>query len=195
MKNKANLQNQSQNQSDEQLVRAFLKGDQAAFEILVRNNLSLVYNFVFKYVHTFEQAEDVTQETFVKIWKNLGKFNENYKFRTWALTIARNTALDHLKKKGLVSFSAMAESNPEYIDNLADPGPSVAQVLENLDDLAVVGEAIAKLPENQRKVIELYYRRGFNFREISEGLKESINTVKTRHRRALAALRTLLGRE
>src|SRR5258708_18528094 len=96
-----NLQQLSQLEG-QQLVAEHIAGNKQAFEILVSRHLNGVYNFVYKYAHDLDQAEDITQESFVKAWKNLKKFNSKYKFKTWLFTIAKNTALDALKKKGFV---------------------------------------------------------------------------------------------
>jgi len=176
--------------TDEQLVQAYLAGEPAAFDVLVRRNLNQVFNFVFKYVHTQTEAEDVAQESFLKIWKNLKKFNPKYKFKTWALTIAKNTALDRLKKKGLVPFTQMDDvAGGQFAETLTSSQPLAEELLGRLDDIAMIGHALAKLPDSQREILDLYYEQGFNFREISELLKQSANTIKTRHRRAILALR------
>jgi RNA polymerase sigma-70 factor (ECF subfamily) len=169
---------------DEQLVKQYLEGRELALEELIQNHLTGLYNFVFKYVHTKEEAEDVTQETFVKAWKNLKKFNPSFKFKTWLYTIGKNTALDHLKKKGLVAFSE--------IDELKSTDPLPEEIMSKVSDLELVGHTVAKLPLKYREVIQLYYNDQLNFREISELLSESINTIKTRHRRALAYLKKSL---
>ena len=183
--------NNQQNLSDEQLVAKHIHGDKQAFDLLVQKHLSPIYNFVFKYVHTTAAAEDVTQEAFIKIWKNINKFDPKYKFKTWAFTIAKNTALDHLKKRGLVPFSRLDDPEQDYTfeSTLLSRELLPEAAFENIEQMALVGHALAKLPENQKKVLSLYYQQGFNFREIAAALKESINTIKTRHRRAVIFLK------
>ena len=188
---------------DQQLVAEYLRGNQAAFEFLVQRHLSPIYNFVFKYVHTVSDAEDVTQEAFVKIWKNLKKFDKNKKFKTWAFTIAKNTALDLLRRKGLVPFSQLdsagsvsgSEIDYDFAASLVSRAPLPEARVEQIERLEMIGHAVARLPEKQQQVVDLYYKQGFNFREISEILKESINTVKTRHRRAMLFLKRHLEDE
>jgi len=180
------------NLNDEQLISKYLSGDQSAFEFLIQRYLNQIYNFVFKYVHTAAEAEDVTQEAFLKIWKNLKRFDLQRKFKTWAFTIAKNTALDHLKKKGLVAFSELSfEDGAEnsFEASLVSSAPLPENAFEKIEQIAMVGHAVAKLTPTQKEVLDLYYKKGLNFREISEFLKQSINTVKTRHRRALIFLK------
>jgi RNA polymerase sigma-70 factor (ECF subfamily) len=178
-----------ENFSDEQLVKNYLKGNDEALEFLVQKYLKPMYNFVFKYMHTAEAAEDVTQEAFLKIWKNIRKFNGKYKFKTWAFTVAKNTALDHLKKKGFVALAAdNNEENPiEKI--LVGYEPLPEEAMAKIEDAQMVNRAVQRLPEKYGRVLSLYYKNQLNFREISEALNESIHTIKTRHLRALIYLK------
>ena len=89
----------SENRSAEQLIANYLKGDQESLEILVRQYLKVIYSFVFRYVGNAEDAEDITQEVFVRVWRNLKRFNQEQSFKTWLFAIAKNAALDFLKKK------------------------------------------------------------------------------------------------
>jgi RNA polymerase sigma-70 factor, ECF subfamily len=182
-----------QNQTDEQLIAAYLKGEEQALEILVQRYLSPLYNFAFKYVHTETAAEDVAQEAMLKIWKNLKKFDGNYKFKTWAYTITKNTALDYLKKKGLVALAEPLDGSDNGVaELLISRQPLPEEILEKIDDAALVKTALAKLPEKYRLVISLYYGHELNFREIAQFLKQPINTIKTRHRRAVLSLKKIL---
>ena len=85
-------------QTDDELVLRALKGDDEALRLLVERYLKQVYRFVFHYLPSSEDAEDVTQEVFVKVWKHLRKFHRDQNFKTWVFTIAKNTALDFLKQ-------------------------------------------------------------------------------------------------
>jgi len=179
------------NFTDEQLVKSYLKGSQEALEILIQRYLTPLYNFVYKYTHDQQSAEDVAQESFVKIWSNIKKFNPQYKFKTWAYTIAKNTALDSLKKKGFVAVTNQ-EGEPEDLalsQALVSKELLPEQLMMRVDDAALVNRSLSKLPGIYQEIIELYYQKQLNFREIANLLKQSINTVKTRHRRALIYLK------
>jgi RNA polymerase sigma-70 factor (ECF subfamily) len=181
--------------TDEQLVASFNRtGDQQLLAILVQRHLDPMFNFVYKYTHDFAEAEDVAQEAFVKIWKNLKKFNHRYKFKTWAYTIAKNTALDFLKRKNLVPFSDLENQTEgkSYLKSLVSREPLPLETLEKLDDLQMIRLASNKLPPIYQQILALYYGQDLNFREISALLKQSINTVKTRHRRAIVYLKNEL---
>lgn len=178
------------NLSDEQLVSAYLKGDEQALENLIARYLSPLYNFAFKYVHSQAAAEDVVQDSILKIWRNLKKFNGKYKFKTWAYTITKNTALDFLKKKGLVPLTEAEDlEQNSFVSALASPAPLPEELMHKVDDAEMVNLAVGKLPSKYRQVLDLYYQHDLNFRQISELLKESIDTIKTRHRRAVIYLK------
>lgn len=181
-----------ENLSDQELVQKYFDGDQQAFEFLVQKYLQPVYNFVFKYVHTEEAAEDVTQEAFIKIWKNIAKYNSKYKFKTWAFTIAKNTALDHLRKKSIIPLSSFEDPEALLDSTLTNRELISDQAMQKVEDMQMIAHAVKDLPEKYRQVISLYYEKELNFREISELLKQSINTIKTKHRRALDYLRRKL---
>ncbi|MCX6813734.1 MAG: sigma-70 family RNA polymerase sigma factor [Candidatus Azambacteria bacterium] len=97
------------NFTDEQLVKNYFKGDEKSLEELIRRYLPLIYNFSRRYAGDPDNAADITQEVFVKVWKNLKKFNTSKNFRVWLFTIAKNTALDWLKKKNALPFSLLKE--------------------------------------------------------------------------------------
>ncbi len=184
-----------QNLTDEQLVALFKKGNQEALEVLIQRYIAPLYNFVFQYMHGIQETEDVTQEVFVKIWKHISAFKSTYKFKTWAYTIAKNTALDALKKKGLVPFSeldAQDENQPLFAETLVSKDPLPEEILYKLDDIHFVNRAIEDLPEKYQKVLAMRYRQDLTFREIAKTWKQSIDTVKTQHRRAIVYLKKAL---
>jgi RNA polymerase sigma-70 factor (ECF subfamily) len=179
--------------SDEQLVSLYLKGDRASLDALIARYMSHVYNFVFKYVHGTAEAEDVTQDVFVKVWKHIGSFNPKFHFKTWLFTIAKRTALDAIKRKGLVPFASLeTDDHPNFAENLVDTKPLTDELVARLGDVQMVKRAVSQLDKKYSTVLNMYYSDGLNFREIGEALRESIDTIKTRHRRAIVYLREIL---
>jgi RNA polymerase sigma-70 factor (ECF subfamily) len=181
--------------TDEQLVKRYLKGHTEAFDILTQRHLTGLYSFLFKYMKTAADSEDVAQQAFLKAWKNLKRFNPRYSFKTWLYTIAKRTALDSLKKKGFVPEAALPEAaegtGRGIMENIADNKPLLPETLESLERVEALNWAILQLPEKHRHVLSLYYQEDLNFREIAEKLKSSINTVKTRHRRGVLQLKKI----
>jgi RNA polymerase sigma factor (sigma-70 family) len=180
--------------SNEQLVVQYLQGDDRALESLIRRNLAEIYGFVYSYVQKKDEAEDLTQEVFIKIWKNIRRFKTDRKFKTWALTIAKNTCLDFLKKKNRpLPFSELGneEEGLAFADNLADKTPSVLEFLQKEEGVRELNFALEKIPVEYRRTLALRHEEGLKFREMAELLKEPIDTVKTRYRRAIEQLREL----
>ncbi len=180
--------------SDEKLIAGYLKGDEKSLEILIKRWLKPIYSFVFRYLGNSQEAEDITQEVFIKVWRNLKRFDprriptnrdlrgrRNKKFKTWLFTIAKNASIDRLRKKKVVSF-------PE-VDYLADPALSVREIFEKREMAIMLNLAMEKLSSKYRQILSLRYKENFAFQEIADFLGKPLNTVKSRHRRAIIKLK------
>ena len=180
--------------TDSQLVQESIAGKQASFAELVSRHLSGVYNFAYRYMHDAADAEDIAQETFVRAWKNLHKFDTSKNLKTWLFTIAKNASLDVLKKKKPMAFSKITETESELESFLA-PYVASGELPEAAVDAKLlkgdIDEALAKLPPAYRAVLALRYNEHLKFREIAEVLREPIDTVKSKHRRGLALLKNI----
>jgi RNA polymerase sigma-70 factor (ECF subfamily) len=130
----------------------------------------------------------------VKVWRNLKKFDQQKSFKTWIFSIAKNTALDFLKKKKAIPFSEFENEEGENIitETLVDPSPLPQELLEKADMAQMLNVAIEKLSPKYRMVLFLRYNDHFTFREIAEIFGESLNTIKSRHQRAILILRKML---
>jgi len=170
--------------SDQELIQLYLKGREDALELLIRKYLKPIYGYVFRFVQNQQDAEDLTQEIFLKMWRNLKKFKKGKSFKSWLFKIAKNTCFDFLRKK-----KRDLALNLENLDILADFAPSLIEELEKENWAEKIKKGIEKLPLKMQKVLDLYYNFGLNFREISEVLEESVNTIKSRHRRAIYRLK------
>ncbi len=182
--------------NDEELVGAFLSGDEESFALLVERHLSLVYKFVYHYLHNIDDANDVTQETFIKAWKYIRKFDTKKKFTTWIITIAKNTALDFIKRKKPVLFSKIEEGDGDLDAFLApylEPPELPVDIIEREHIQADLEAALQGIAPGYRMVLSLRYSEHLKFREIADVLREPIDTVKSKHRRGLALLRKALG--
>lgn len=183
------------NFTDEKLVQIYLKGDEKALEELVRRYFSLIYAFSRRYNGNSDNASDITQEIFVKVWKNIKKFDTSKNFRVWLFAIAKNAALDWLKKRQAVPISLLKEfrEDEEFFENIADPNQ--ISIIDEIYQNSVSQNlmlAIEKLPSKYNLVVNLHHSKGLNFREISGLLGESINTIKSRYRRGLILLRKII---
>lgn len=180
-------------QTDNQYVARALAQDERAFEVLVERYIRPLYSFVFLVVRDQDLAEDVVQETFIKAWQHLKRFDTQKNFKTWLYTIAKNTAFDFLKKKKSVPFSSFEDEEgnmtfePENVDT-----PDILELLTKEEDLKMLDDALAELPLLYRTLLLLVYREDFTLQEAAQLLHEPYNTVKSRHQRAVVRLRTIV---
>jgi RNA polymerase sigma-70 factor (ECF subfamily) len=183
-------------ESDAMLISAFLndgKGD--AFAALVDRHVSMVYGFVYRYLQNADSTNDVVQDVFIKVWKNLKKFDQGKSFKTWLLTIAKNTALDFIKQKKAVLFSKIEEGEVDldiFLAPFVDAPELPDQILERKQIKTDLESVLQKLTPSYRNVLLMRYNEHLKFREIAEILGEPIDTIKSKHRRALMVLRKLL---
>jgi RNA polymerase sigma-70 factor, ECF subfamily len=173
---------------DIRLIQQYLNGDEKSLEFLVNKYVGQIYNFVYKNVGSPTDAEDITQETFIKVWKNMKKFDQNKSFKPWIFQIARNTAIDFMRKKKSIPFSKFEDEKGKNIllENIAS---APANIIEVLSDRRVLATAIQGLNEKEQKIIELRHSEDLSFKEIAKIFKESINTVKSRYRRTLSNMK------
>ncbi len=171
---------------DEELIAAFLEGDQLAFEELVRRYQTQVFNLAYRILGDRTDALDVSQEVFILLFRKLGTFRSESRFSTWLYRVATNACRDYTRKKRYhLSLSSRADEDmPEWEEML--PGDE-----ENPDDLLISAElqgrvraAIRELPLKFREVVFLHDIEGYNYNEIAEILGISLGTVKSRLNRA-----------
>lgn len=190
------------NKSDQELVAKYLNGDAESLEILIRQYMPAVYRFVYRYVGNAEDAEDITQEAFVKAWRNLKRFDRTKSFKTWIFAIAKNTGIDFLKKKKAVPFSVFSArgggneaGDTAFAETLVDSLPLPDEMLAKRDARYAFACAMEKLSPKYKTVLFLRSMRELTFREIAESLGEPLHTVKSRYRRGLVLLKNILQNE
>lgn len=181
--------------SDTKLIEEYFDGNEKALGKLIARHMTMVYGFVFRMVGNQEEALDIVQETFVKVWKHLKKFNLERNFKTWVLSIARNSAIDYFRKRKDLKFSQLDDSDGEVLfsDSLKDLSPLPDELFEKKELGEFVRGALEKLTPARREVILLHDYSDLTFEEIAEILKKPMNTVKSDYRRAILALRENLG--
>ncbi len=189
-----------ENLEDTDLIRAYANGDERAFELLVSRYVGPLYRFLFRLVRNAQTAEDLSQETFVKVWKSLKRYDPSKSFKAWIYAIARNTALDALRKKDPMTFTALEREDANGDDlNLAidveDTRPLPDELAAQEETAEALDRAMAHLPPKQQAVVLLHDAEGLTFQEIGDSLHESLNTVKSRYRRAVERLKILLNTE
>ncbi|NTW23006.1 sigma-70 family RNA polymerase sigma factor [Candidatus Falkowbacteria bacterium] len=180
--------------TDEQLITAYRNGDDPALEVLVARYLPLVYGFILRAIGNASQAEDLTQEIFLKVWRGINKYDSDKSFKTWIFTIARRTLIDYFRKKKIATVSVVAgeDGNEDIFESVASGELSALEKLEKLELEKELEEQLLKLPPEDRVLLLLYYGEKITFAEIAAMNKEPLDTVKSRHRRALIKLRKLM---
>jgi RNA polymerase sigma-70 factor (ECF subfamily) len=184
--------------NDAELAKNAKEGDEEAFAELVKRHLPAVYTFLARYTGDDALAEDATQETFVKAWRNLSRFDASKPLRPWLMRIARNAANDTLRKKRALPFSRLFALRDEgddfsFEDTLADEAPLPPELFEKRELAETVQRALAELPERDRALLLMRYEDEFPFEDIATALSAPLNTVKSWHRRALIRLRAIIA--
>ncbi len=177
---------------DRQLIASAIAGNDDAFAFLVHRHLPAVYNFAYRFGGK-EEADDIAQETFFKIWKNLKKFRPEENSKTWMFSIARNTTIDHMRKKRDIAFSNFENADGENFleETLTDTEPLADEIFARAEKEKRLEKFLAKLSPLYREVLILHHQNNFTFEEIGQILKKPLHTVKSQHRRALEHLRDL----
>lgn len=180
--------------SDKYLVLDYLNGDETALNIIIKRHLKLVYNFAYRLTGNAQNSEDISQETFIKIWKNIKRCDPKQEFKTWLLAIAKNTSIDWLRKRKDFVFSDFetAEGKNLITDFLADQAPLSDKMAIQAEDKKFIGGLLNRLSLEDREIISLRYNNSLTFEKIGQILSRPLNTVKSRHRRALIFLRNLI---
>lgn len=178
--------------SDKQLIERYFSGDEAAFEALLKRYLTLLYRYIVSLVKDPETAEDVVQQTAVKAWKHLRRFEPEKSFKTWFFTIGKRTAYDSLRRKRILPFSSLQEETRQLLESTPDEALLPDEILAREDIAEEVQAALAEIPLHFREVLLLVYQQGFTLGEAAQILGKSYNTVKSNHYRAIQSLRKVL---
>lgn len=169
--------------SDIEIVNQCLAGDVNAFEILIERYKRVIYNTAYRMMGNREEAEDVSQEAFIRMFNSLSKYNPEYKFITWALKITTNLCLDSLRKR-------KAETVPiDDVFDIKDGNDTPEEEYVRKENQKLVQDAIMKLPDKYREFLILFHHRNLSYQEIMEITGESLTIVKNRLYRARQMLK------
>lgn len=184
------------NSTDSELLKRHQEGDSDAFPLIMKAYLKPIYHFAFHFTREEGSAEDIVQETFIKAWKHLDRFNAEKKFKTWIFAIAKNTAYDYLKKKRAIPFSSFEDDDGENpIEAIDDEKLLPDSLFEKKEIAATLAQALEQISPPNRAILTLRYLEDFSLEEISEILDEPYNTIKSRHGRALKSLKDVILRD
>lgn len=172
--------------SDKELVEKAKKGDDNAFEQLLFRYEKQIFGYLLRFVNQKENAEDVTQETFIKVYRSLATFDPEYKFKTWLYTVATHTAYDWLRKAKR-NHELFIIDDPENEFETIDESTAYND-LEMKENKELIDNAIQKIKPAYQTVIQMFYRDELSYEEIAQVLNLPLNTVKTHLSRAKKAL-------
>jgi RNA polymerase sigma-70 factor (ECF subfamily) len=179
--------------SDEELIERFQHGDLYAFDMIVRRYKDQLLNFVYRFVGNMEEAEDIVQETFLRVYRNRQAYKRIAKFSTWIYTIAGNLARTELRKRKrrrIFSISDLGYEDKDYeiSDEVFNPESHVDSRIQE----EIIQREINKLPPKFREVIILRDVQELSYEEISKILNVPIGTVKSRVNRGRLKLQDRL---
>lgn len=167
---------------DEVLVDRFLSGDEASFNQLLRRWEKPVYNLVLRLLGDVEEAKDVCQEVFLKVYQNLGRFKKRAKFSSWLYQIAINQSRSHLRRRRGKRFISLETPEGKRLEDGkgTDSLLPLEEEVQRKEVVALLRKALALLPEEQKLVVLLKEYQGLKFSEIAEIVGCPLSTVKSR---------------
>ena len=186
---------QKRKRADYELVKKAKAGDGRAYDQLMAMYHDAVFNIILRMVHNRQEAEDLTQETFIKAYNSIASFNEEYAFSTWLFKIATNHCIDFFRKRKLKTFSMdepVKYKDDEISHEYADTNPTIEKEMVASEKSRIIRQAIEKLPDKYRTAIILRHHEEKSYEEIAEILDLPLGTVKARIFRAREMLKKLL---
>lgn len=179
--------------SDQELILAYLDGNDRAFEVLLNRHRDKIYTSIYLFVKDRDLAEDIFQDVFIKIIKTLrnGKYNHEGKFLQWAMRISYNMCVDHFRKNKKKTKVSATETF-DIFDVLESPEDNKETSIIKSQLHKKVRELVDQLPEEQREVVILRHYADMSFKEISQLTRVSINTALGRMRYALINMRKMV---
>jgi RNA polymerase sigma-70 factor (ECF subfamily) len=180
--------------NDQELVQAYVKGDQSAIESLINRHRSKVYTYILLTIKNQQLAEDLFQETFIKVIQSLrgGKYRDNGRFLSWVIRIAHNLIIDHFRKEKQMNSVSNDDTEVDLFNSKKLSDENIEEMIINSQIKTEIRILINELPDDQREVVLLRHYGGLSFKEIADQTDVSINTALGRMRYALINLRKLI---
>jgi RNA polymerase sigma-70 factor (ECF subfamily) len=179
---------------DQELVQAFIKGDQTAIEKLINRHRNKVYTYILLTIKNQQLAEDLFQETFIKVIQSLrkGKYRDNGRFLSWVIRIAHNLIIDYFRKEKQMNSISNDESELDLFNSKKLAEQNIEEMIVENQIRSELRELINALPDDQREVVLLRHYGELSFKEIADQTDVSINTALGRMRYALINLRKMI---
>lgn len=185
--------------TDAILAQLTLKGDQRAFEVLLKRYSTPLFNFIYRFLGDYDQACDVLQQVSLRFFTSLPKLGTGEPFKPWLFQVARNCCVDELRRRRryAIQFSQLESENSDgelsFLGDMPDPGPLPDELIEHHDLQRLLHKTIQELPPKFRAVVVLRYASQLSFSEIGRALNMPEATAKTYFHRAKVLLRKMLS--
>ena len=169
------------------VIQRCLNGDQSAWDSIVRTHWRKVFNVAYKFVGRHDQAEDLTQDVFLKLFRSLDTFDRRANFQTWLISVSRNLCIDHYRKVRKEREAINRDVDPAQLSPIA-PTKSPEVTLEERDRVQLLRQALDKLAPTLRSALMLRDIQELSYQEIAQRLDLPEGTVKSRINRGRTAL-------
>ena len=181
--------------TDDALVELYVNGNNEAFDTLLERYKSKLYSYIYYTVHDEDVANDIFQDTFVKVitYIQAGRYTPSDKFQAWITRISHNIIMDYYRNISTDDTTSSDYDNGEILNTVRLSDPSIEMQQVHDQTLAEVGQLYKMLPESQSQVIYMRFYQDMSFKEIAEELGISINTALGRVRYALINMRLATG--
>jgi RNA polymerase sigma-70 factor, ECF subfamily len=181
---------------DAELIRKYCDGDLNAFSVLVDRYKSPLFGFIKRFTNNHEAAEDIFQETFLRVVKHFPKYNEDGRFKGWLFSIANNLCINYAKSKKNKNkyYSDVLKEDEEIftLNDFPDSDPLPDKILESKESSILIEKALLALTEEQKEVFLLRMHGDLPFSEIAERLNRPMNTVLGQMRTAIIKIKKYL---
>lgn len=181
---------------DEDIIRLVLKGDSQMYSVLIDRYSGKVCSTAYSYTHNQEEARDLVQEIFIKVYNSLRSFKSDARFSTWLYRISVNCCIDWTRKnKSKNSMIALGYEDNDILDHIAGDTDTPEELILRQEHQEAVRKAVSDLPEIYKTVLILYYFEDLHIQEISSILDCPKKTIETRLYRAKSILKSMLKQE
>lgn len=179
--------------TDEQLVKAYAKGNNEAFDVLLKRHQDKIFNYILRIVKNEDVANDIFQDTFVKAIMTIrqGRYTENGKFPAWISRIAHNLIIDYYRREKSENLKSCDSEEVDILNRKELSEDTIEDILVSQQTTEDVKSLIAALPELQRDVLHMRYYQNMSFKEIADATGVSINTALGRMRYAILNMRKM----
>lgn len=181
--------------NDQELVQAYISGDQSAIETLITRHRAKVYTYILLTIKNQQLAEDLFQETFIKVIQSLraGKYKDNGRFLSWVIRIGHNLIIDHFRKEKQMNSVSNDDTEVDLFNSKKFSDKNIEEIIVSSQIRSELRSLINELPSDQREVVLLRHYGELSFKEIADQTGVSINTALGRMRYALINLRKMIN--